>query len=577
MPRITVGHVVKGLLSQSYWRLATELGGPARALNLRTGKTPPFHAIKVRPYDGDRKVGAELLAGDFEHAGQHLDIGRQGDPWTLPAPSERFAFWLHSFNWMSDLAAVTDNIATVRARFLVDRWIEIYGKWNPYAWDNDILTNRLFAWLSVWTSRLSDDSLSDLAERRRSSVIRQLKRLRKTFKRTPEGILRLKAAAVLSLGGLYLTEKPAGFLDKGLDLLNDEIEIQILLDGGHISRSPEQALQALHILTVLDNALESRGVEGSKILQRALERLRHVISFFRAADGGLTCFNGGSEGDRILIKSLIDKSRFKPKPFVYCPHSGFQRIDQNGMVLIADTGSTTPRPFDTEAHLAPLAFELSGPAGRLIVNCGWNDDQPLAWRQIMRSTAAHSSLTLNDKSAGQILDHGFRAKVLGKAVLIGAEDVKASRKDQPAGVWLEASHDGYLSETGLSHRRRLYIKSDGNDIRGEDGLLVPIGASPLSRKGIPFDIRFHLHPSVRATLAQDLNSALLIQPGHVGWRFRTDGGPMKIEESVYLGAGKRPVRSQQIVISGVAFADSDGETRSNRVRWSLRKLEARTP
>lgn len=575
MRRISTGQVTKVALTKTARRLATEFGAPARALNLRTRKVDPFHRIDLKSYKGAPKTGLGLLTGQFQHAGQHLDIGRQGDPWSLPAPSERFAFWLHSFDWLPDLASVPDKIATVRARFLIDRWIEIYGDWNPYAWENDILANRLFAWLSLWSAHFADDSLGEPAGHRRISVIRQLKRLRKTFKRTPPGLPRLKAAAVLALGGLYMTGKASGFLDKGLDLLNDEIDVQILPDGGHVSRSPEQALEALHILTVLDNALENRDVQGSKILLRAIERLRHVIPFFRAADSGLAVFNGGSEGDPILLKNLIDKAKFKSKPFVYCPHSGYQRVEQSGMILIADTGPVTARPYDVEAHLAPLAFELSTPAGRLIVNCGWNKPQPLAWRQIMRSTAAHSTLCLQDTAAGDILEHGFRSKIMGKAIIEGPDEVSAARKDQPAGVWLESAHNGYMPKFGLSHRRRLFIKNDGQDIRGEDGLLVPLGESPKSRDQIPFDIRFHLHPSVRATLAQDLNSALLIQPGHVGWRFRTDGGPMRIEESVYLAAGERPVRSQQIVISGKAFADSDGETKSNRVRWSLRRLETK--
>ncbi len=575
MQRITFGHVATAALAQTYNRLATEFGGISRSLTLRTRKTEPFHAINLKSYSGNPELGGALLSGHFIYSGQKLDIGRQGDPWSLPAPSERFAFWLHSFNWLPDLVATSEKTATVRARFLVDRWIAVYGDWNPYTWDNDILANRLFSWLSIWSTHLSDDNLSDLAEKRRMNVMRQIKRLRKTFKRTPPGLPKLKAAAVLALGGLYMTSKADGYLDRGLDLLNDEIDIQILPDGGHITRSPEQALQALHILTVLDDALEARGVTGSKILLRAIERIRHVIPFFRGTGGRLSSFNGGSEGNKELITSLIDKNKFKPKPFVYCPQSGYQRVEQGEIVLLTDTGGTPPRPFDTDAHLAPLAFELSTSAGSLIVNCGWNGPQPQAWRQIMRSTAAHSTLVLNNQSAGRLLNHGFKAKVLGKAVVNGSDEVKASRKDQPAGVWLESSHNGYMKDFGLSHRRRLFIKSGGNDIRGEDGLLVPIGASPLSRDEIPFDIRFHLHPKVRATLAQDLHSALLIQPGHVGWRFRTDGGPMRIEESVYLAHGDRPVRAQQIVISGRAFADSDGETKSNRVRWSFRRLEAR--
>lgn len=575
MQRVTLGHIARGTLSKVYQRLATELGGPARAFNLRTGKIAPFQRITLKSYSGNPKTGQDLLTGRFDYTSQRLDIGRQGDPWTLPAPSERFAHWLHSFTWLPDLVSISDDLASERARYLLDKWIEVYGHWNPYAWDNDILANRLFVWLSIWSAHLSGEPTNSKAYTRRHCLVRQLKRLRKTFKRTPEGLPRLKAAATLVLAGLYMTEKDTGYLGKGLDLLNDEIERQILPDGGHVSRSPESALQALHILMIVSDALQDQHVEGSKILSRATERLRHVVPFFRATDGGLSVFNGGSEGDPILLKNLIDKAKFQSKPFVYCPHSGFQRVEQNGMVLIADTGATTPRPFDTEAHLAPLAFEISTPAGRLITNCGWSTSQPLTWRNIMRSTAAHSTLTLNDRSAGEFIGQGFKSRILGNIISRGAVDVKAARKDQPTGVWIETSHDGYMQEFGLAHRRRLFVKSDGQDIRGEDGLLVPLGSAPHGREEIPFDIRFHLHPSVRATLAQDMNSALLLQPGHVGWRFRTDGGPMRIEESVYLAKGDKPVRAQQIVISGRAFADGDGETKSNRVRWSLRRLEAR--
>lgn len=575
MRRIPLGHLAQMALTQSYRRLATDLGGPARALNMRSGRIEPFHPIDLPIGYGDTKIGDALLNGHFVFCEQHLDVGMQGDPWTLPAPSERFAFWLHSFSWLNDLANVKEPAAKVRARFLVDRWIEVYGKWNPYAWEADILTNRLYAWLSVWSNILSTDSLSDLAFARRANTVRQLKRLRSTYKRTPLGLPRLKAAATLALGGLYMPEKSDGFFGRGMDWLTDEIDIQILPDGGHISRSPAQCLEALEILTTLDKALEARNMGSSKDFERALARLRHIIPFFQATDKRLTCFNGGGASEATRIKHILKAHDASTRSFGYSPHSGFQRVELGGTVMLVDTGNTPPLGYDTQAHLGPLAFELSTEAGRMIVNCGWSPEQPLAWRELMRSTAAHSTLTLNDQSAGELITDGFKADVLGKVVKKDVGDTHASRKDQSSGVWLEMSHNGYLETTGLAHRRKLYMNADGRDIRGEDSLLVPIGGTPKSRDQIPFDIRFHLHPSVRATLAQDLHSALLIQSGHAGWRFRTDGGPMRIEDSVYLGDGSRPVKTQQIVISGRAFADSDGETNSNRVRWSIRRLEAR--
>ena len=114
----------------------------------------------------------------------------------------------------------------------------------------------------------------------------------------------------------------------------------------------------------------------------------------------------------------------------------------------------------------------------------------------------------------------------------------------------------YRKKIGLLHKRRVYMSIEGDDVRGEDTLLVPLGAVPLSNNEKPYDIRFHFHPDVRVSLSQDQKSALLIQAGKTGWRFRTDHGPIKIENSLYLGTGSTPRKCQQIVISGNAFCSS---------------------
>ncbi len=575
MGRFPLGYVAKTALQKGYWRLATDMGGPARAVNLRVGQCETFADLRITNFSGIGQKRDEILSGHFVYANQELDVGAQGDPWTIPAPSERFAYWLHSFDWLPHLSVGQHKMAAVRARFLVDRWIEVYGEWNPYAWDNDIIANRLFAWLTLWSPLLSMDRLSNLAQNRRNSTVRQLTRLKNTYNRTPHGLPKFKAAAVIALGGLIIPSKPDKFLNRGLDWLDEEIDKQILPDGGHVSRSPQQSLQALHILTVLNQALQKRGVEATRAHHRALDRLRHIVPFFQHPDKGLGSFHGSGESDAKYAQALLKSSDLEVKPFTYAPHTGFQRVEQGETVILVDCGETPDHPYDETAHLGPLAFEMSTQSGRLIVNCGWGREQPSNWRQAIRETSAHSTLVLDNRSAGNRLSSGLAARVFQNSFENGVDETQVSRMEQANGVWLEMSHHGYLKQSGLSHRRRIYINDLGTDIRGEDSLAVPIGMTPMSRDEIPFDIRFHMHPSVRATLAQDLHSALLIQPGKVGWRFRTDGGPMRIEESVYLGAGSKPVKTEQIVISGHAFADSDGQTKSNRVRWSIKRLEAR--
>ena len=88
-------------------------------------------------------------------------------------------------------------------------------------------------------------------------------------------------------------------------------------------------------------------------------------------------------------------------------------------------------------------------------------------------------------------------------------------------------------------------------------------------KGIPFDIRFHLHPEVDATL--DLGGAavsMALKSGEI-WVFRHDGmHNLALEPGVYLETTRlKPRAALQIVLSGYAV------NYATRVRWSLSKAQ----
>ncbi len=573
MRRFPLSQVLKASLMYSAGKITEETKNPFRKIKFRSANIATLETLNIRNFRGNAANGESILKGHFIHANQLLDVGRQGDPWPVVSPSEKFAFWHHGFDWLWDLSMLGSKEAAEKARTLVDQWITHYGDWNSFAWQPDILSVRLYAWLGNWNSLLSTDRLDESGQVRRNNLFRQIRHLKACYSKCSPGVDKLRAAIVITLAGLVRPDKSYDLVNRGLDWVDEQLHLQILPDGGHISRRPADCVSALELLTALDQALEKHGVDGSNSINRALERLRHIIPFFQMPDGGLASFNGSGKGDPVQINNLLKFSKTTASPFVYCPHTGYQRVHQNDTVIIIDTGETTSFPFDKDAHLAPLAFEMSTKGGRLIVNCGWNENQPSSWRESMRLTAAHSTLTITELSAGELVGNGIRGRLFENHVGADIDNVEATRREQSEGVWLEMAHNGYKDRTGLSHRRKLYIHESGNDIRGEDALLVPIGQTPISHNALPFEIRFHLHPSVKATLAQDLHSALLIQSGQIGWRFRTDGGPLRIEESVYLAEGDKPVKTEQIVISGSAFADGDGESKSNRVRWSIRKLE----
>ena len=540
---------------------------PARKF---AGRAPKLNSITPPPAYGDKALGTELLAGRWAFANQSVDVGAHGHPFSVSMPSERFAGWVHDFDWLDDLLAVSGGAE--KAGQLTAQWAGAFTGGNSFVFAPDRLARRGLNWGRVLSAL--PDPTGQLAAR----YAGQMRLLRRAMKRFSPGLPQLRAQAALVIFGARLSNKAKTVLARALDGLDEEIALQILADGGHISRSPMATLDALDILLGVDRILQAAGLEGSRVLGRAIDRLVPMVATLRHTDGGLAVFHGGHEGNPNRVSSLMQSrgGEAGPQPFAYGPHTGYHRLDAGESVVLIDTQGVAPRPHDLESHLAPLAMEISTAEGRLLVNCGWHPGAAPDWRRPVRSSAAHSTLTLADRSPGEILKEGFMANALGAVVAKNSGVVRARRKEQTSGIWLESSHFGYKDAHGLVHRRRLFVGEDGGDIRGEDSLFVPMGTVPLSRETVPFALRFHFHPDVRVSLAQDLLSALLVQNDRSGWRFRTDCGPLAIEPSVYLGGGARPVRCQQLVISGKALSDGDGQGRDNRVRWSLRRLRGRT-
>ena len=133
--------------------------------------------------------------------------------------------------------------------------------------------------------------------------------------------------------------------------------------------------------------------------------------------------------------------------------------------------------------------------------------------------------------------------------------VDSDRGDADGDCWLSASHNGYVSRFGLTHRRRLYIGKSGLDLRGEDTL--------TGDKNSPFKIHFHLHPDIDVLLRQNRTSALIRTKSGSAWHFRISGGALNLEDSVYLGDRAFAKRSRQIVVSGETF---DAAT---TIKWAL--------
>lgn len=505
------------------------------------GKMPD--RVIFYPYDGlpRRLEDADaLLRGRFRFAGDAVEIV-EGSIFDKPAPSYAWSASLHGYSWLPPLASAGGDPAKRLATNLMAQWVRRFGRYSEPAWLPEVISRRLVHIFAHGRFVLTN---SDMLWRSKVfvSLREQCRQLARTAGQAPDGLPRFEAAAALVLSGACLDDSSKR-LDAGLARLEAQIAHQILPDGGHRSRSPEALLHAYRHLVMVIDALSATGQQVPQAILSAHDRMAPMIRFFRHGDGALALFNGGRECDPRTIAGLLARDEVRGQPFVYAPHSAFQRLVGGRALALLDVGTTPQGVFSNEAHAGCLAFEFSAGPQRIVVNCGATAPGQVKWDGALRATAAHSTVTIADTSMASVLPPGLARDLLGPRLSGGPLTVETSRAETPAGWRVDGFHDGYFARFGIEHQRALTLSPAGNLLIGTDTL------TPHERsRGVPFAARFHIHPDIRCSIAQG-GDVLLKLPNGEGWRFHSSIGPVGIEESIYMG-GEAVRRSDQIVLQG---------------------------
>ena len=525
---------------------AWRIGGPVPA---------ELSVALTDPWPGDADAGLEILEGVFPVSGQLVHVGP--DPWRAEGVTEGAAETLHRFEWLRDLRDLGGDAARRRARDLVGGWLEEFDRWDRLAWRPDVLATRLTAWIGTFGffAESADEGFRDAVL---GSLARQHRHLGGALSGASGGIARIEALRGALVAGVALGDG-ADRLQALVDRLDGLVNEQILSDGGHRARSPRAQTTVLACLVDSRAALRAAGRESTAALDDAIARMTGVLRMLRHGDGGLALFNGATEGAVWRLDSLLSRTESKARAVASAPDSGFERMTAGRAVIVMDTG--VPSPFEGMAHAGTLSFELSVGKERLIVNCG-AAPADRRWETALRATAAHSTLILDDTNSTEVRPDGSVGR---QPTRVGVE-----RWEADGAVWVEAEHDGYAESHGLIHRRRLYLAGGGDDLRGEDVLTYSGGPGARPAEAV---IRFHLHPRVAASVVQNGAAALLRTPSGAGWRLRSAGGVLQLQESVYFGDRGILQKCRQLVLAVPAGTVRDDG--SLAVKWALRREDRR--
>ncbi len=506
--------------------------------------------LLIAPQDlrtSDPTIATEVYAGEFSFAGKAV-ITEGLSPFDVKAPSREWDETLLGFSWLRHLRAAGTSIARVNARSLVADWIALQGRGHPVAWQPEILTRRIISWLTQAPLILQDADHAFYRTFMRS-LTRQVRYLRRTAFKARDGYPKLLAAIALALAGLCIAGEKR-LLKRGTKRLIEELERQILSDGGHISRNPAVLIELLLDLLPLRQAYDARSVPTPPALMNAIDRMMPMLRFFRHGDGTFAQFNGAGATPADLLATVLAYDDARGTPVANAPYSGYQRIESGSSIIIADTGKPPPFSVSYEAHAGCLSFEFSHARSRIIVNCGMPAFNRKAWQRVARATAAHSTATLNETSSCRFLRETSFSRFSGTPIVVGPRHVRVSRAERDGALFVRAVHDGYVARYGILHQRSWLLAKNGARLDGEDVFLSADGKQFSRRSHDEFAIRFHLHPNVKASRLADGCTVMLVLPRQQGWLFSAPNTQVRLEESVYLPSSDGPRRTSQIVIMG---------------------------
>jgi uncharacterized heparinase superfamily protein len=522
------------------------------------GARQPLKLVAV-PRDhvpGVRARGDALFSGRLMVSGEAVSLADL-DFSTLGA-SGFLAEHVQGFSWLRDLAAAASRESGARiAEAVSGRWLLAHGAKIDAAWAPHLWGERILFW-SAYAPYVLSSPDAGYRSALLNTLARGARHLDSTAEKAPPGLRRITAwcgvvaAGLVVQGGVPRVARGEAGLLRALSAAQFD-------DGGLTSRSPHEQILLVDRLGLLRACYSAAKQTIPDNIESAATAALAALHGVMLGDGALSSWQGCGPSNSARLTALIEGCGLRARPLRQPRGWGYQRMSALGTIVVLDGAPPPIQKLGARGSASTLSLEMSDGGQRLIVNCGGPGpvptDLPDDFVAALRSTAAHSTLILNDTNSTSIQADGS----LGR----GVEDVTIERNEDNDASRLEASHDGYVRPFGMMHKRSLMLGNDGKEVRGADQL-IPKGRKKI-REAAAYAVRFHLAPRVEPTITADGMGAILRSPGAPPWNFRCRGGQLTVEESVWIDGRGQPQRTAQLVVVGEISA-LGGE-----IGWQMRR------
>lgn len=500
-------------------------------------------------WEGNGEVGKHIANKRFTLAGCDISFSRSVG-WYTREGSLTWLRALHSFGWMRDVLAYKSGKPSAKVlRGFIWEWMACSDRLHAVASEPDVMGERLANWMRHG-GVLHSGARNTFRRRFLQSAVSQALALRRMLRQEEGGygIHAIKGLLFVSLClpgcGIFYKETL-----RELHRYLANINHTAIPDGRLNPMDLHETLRGL--IEVYDVLRRHANREDTKVAD-AVAHLAGLLHHVCHADGGLILFHGSTEGDSAAIGQTLDAAHAlaievptarqrldqKPTPVTLMDQSGFARMEAGRTTVVVDV-SVPPDNHHMDTYFSTLAFEMSHGTQRVITNCGAFFGNDPTWGRVVKTTAAHSTLCVDDRNSYQLQ---------GEEAVDTPFTCQRRVVDRDGYLFFEGKYDGYIRYCGLEHTRQLLINEEGTRFSGADHLQLTEDYHRDMRSH-DVNLRFHLHPAMSAKRLMNGMVMLTSADGCQEWVFHSSvGQAVDLEESIYLGHTGKPLSTQQIVI-----------------------------
>jgi uncharacterized heparinase superfamily protein len=375
--------------------------------------------------------------------------------WKLSSKNKLEFQNLHNFLWLTFLDIKTNKTST---QAIIENWIDNNNNFNEETWKMDILGNRLIAWIS--NSNLTiDESGLKYKEKFISSITKQANHLSTNIDSLEDDESKLICCSSLILVGLTFKNQHKHY-KSGLSILQKFIKNNFDNSGFPKSRNPEELVVCLKYLILIKEWIKESQNQIPDYLEEIIFNCGKSYSFLSKNLDELPLFNGSSKIQNVEFEKYLnyfsynfnDSSKEK---------SGYVIFKDKKIVFIIDVGDSPTFKYSKKYQSGCLSFEITSNKEKLICNLGFDINKNNKIKLLSRSTAAHSTLYLNNHSSC-IFRTSYPFKINYENRLYeGLKIIKKKIVSEKDFENIIASHNGYQSRYGYIHERSIkFIKKE---------------------------------------------------------------------------------------------------------------------